>query len=153
MKQAALIALILITTAVLGMAREKPQVDGDFLWKRITALSPYMQWDQFPGHQGMQSGRAPHGPLHKVYVNRPGLRPGHPKPDGAIIVKENYTADQRLAAVTVMYKVKGYNPGAGDWFWAKYAPDGTVQKQGKPAGCINCHMTRARQDFIMVSDY
>jgi hypothetical protein len=21
-----------------------------------------------------------------------------------------------------VYKVKGYNPDAGDWFWAKYGP-------------------------------
>jgi len=25
---------------------------------------------------------------------------------------------------TVMYKVEGYNPDAGDWFWVKYSPQG-----------------------------
>ena len=81
------------------------------------------------------------------------MEKGHPKPYGTIVVKENYTSAKKLAAITVMYKVKGYNPGAGDWFWVKCAPDGTVQKAGKPAGCVNCYMARADKDFIMVSDY
>jgi len=32
-----------------------------------------------------------------------------------------------------MYKVAGYNPGAGDWFWAKYSPQGKADKFGKPS--------------------
>lgn len=63
-------------------------------------------------------------------------------PDGAIIVKENYGPDQqKLVAVTPMYKVEGYNPDAGNWFWAKYAPDGSVQAAGKVDSCIECHKT------------
>ena len=40
-------------------------------------------------------------------------------PDGAIIVKENYTAKGELQANTVMYKKSGYNPEHNDWFWLK----------------------------------
>lgn len=127
--------------------------DGNMLWDRITGSSPYTDWGQFPDHMGMQPGRAPHGAKHMVYVNAKGLKKGAPKPDGTIIVKENYTADDKLAAITVMYKVKGYNPAGRDWFWVKYAPDGTVQKQGKPEGCVNCHMTRLDKDMIMVSNH
>jgi hypothetical protein len=29
-----------------------------------------------------------------------------------------------LKAITVMYKIKDYNPADGDWFWVKYSPDG-----------------------------
>ena len=153
MKQVALIFAILILSVAWSVAQEGPQVDGESLWERITVLSPYAKWDQWPDHTGMRSGKAPHGPLHTVYVNKTGLRKGYPKPYGTIIVKENYTPAKKLAAITVMYKVKGYNSGAGDWFWVKYAPNGTVQKEGKPAGCVNCHMIRAEHDFIMVSDY
>ena len=38
-----------------------------------------------------------------------------------------------------MYKTAGYNPDAGDWYWAKYSPDGKADKYGKPAGCVGCH--------------
>jgi hypothetical protein len=153
MRRGALIVIILLVVAAWSVAQEGPQVDGKSLWDRITVLSPYDKWDQWPDHAGMQSGSAPHGPLHIVYVNKTGLRKGHPKPCGTIIVKENFMPDKTLAAITVMYKVKGYNSAAGDWFWVKYAPDGKVQKEGKPAGCVNCHMGRANNDFIMVSDY
>jgi hypothetical protein len=153
MKKIALIFAILILTAVWSIAQDGPAVDGDALWKDISVISPYTQWGQWPDHTGIQAGKAPHGPFHIVYVNKVGLTKGHPKPYGTIVVKENYTPAKELAAITVMYKVKGDNPDAGDWFWVKYAPDGTVQKAGKPAGCVNCHRVRAEQDFIMVSDY
>jgi hypothetical protein len=35
-------------------------------------------------------------------------------PAPAIVVKENYKSDKKLAAITVMYKVLGFNPEAGD---------------------------------------
>lgn len=149
-----LLAIVFVVVfAALAAAQEKPDVAGVSLWERITVLSPYTGWGQFPDHTGMQPGRAPHGPKHKVFVNRTGLQTGQPKSDGTIIVKENYTKDEKLAAITVMYKVKGYNPDAGDWFWVKFAPDGTAQAQGTPKGCVNCHRVRADHDFIMVSDF
>ncbi len=37
-----------------------------------------------------------------------------PMPAGAIVVKENYMPDKKLAAITVMYKVAGYNPEVGN---------------------------------------
>ena len=46
--------------------------------------------------------------------------------------------DKTLGAVTVMYRVNGYDPDAGDWFWAKYKADGSIAKAGKVAGCIGC---------------
>jgi hypothetical protein len=45
-------------------------------------------------------------------------------------------------AITPMYLEKGYNPDAGDWFWAKYGPEGEVMSSGKVEGCIGCHRTR-----------
>jgi len=60
-------------------------------------------------------------------------------PDESIIVKENFGPDKKLAAITVMYKEKGYDPAHNDWFWAKYQPDGTIDAEGKVKGCIDCH--------------
>lgn len=153
MKQFLMILAIVVMASAAAVATESPSLNGAGLWERITTLSPYTNWDQFPDHKGMQAGRAPHGPLHVVYVNRQGLKKGWPKPYGTILVKENYTPAKKLAAITVMYKVKGYNSDAGDWFWVKYAPDGTVEKAGKPKGCVNCHRVNENHDFIMVSDH
>ena len=47
-----------------------------------------------------------------------------------------------------MYKIKGYNPSAGDWFWAKYNPDGTVAAQGRVKACIDCHSAKKDNDYI-----
>ena len=71
------------------------------------------------------------------------------RPNGSILVKENYGKDKKtLMAVTPMYKVRGYNPDEGDWFWAKYGPDGNIMSSGKVEGCINCHRARKNQDWI-----
>ena len=52
-----------------------------------------------------------------------------------------------------MYKVKGYNPGAGDWFWALYDPQGRVKMEGKPQGCIGCHGAALKNDYVMAHTY
>lgn len=133
---------------------EMPGSDAASLWKYITKESPYKNWSFWQDHQGMQAGRAPHGPLHKVYVNDRALKsPKPPVQYGAIQVKENYSKNKELKAITVMYKIKGYNPNDGDWFWVKYSPDGKADKAGKPKGCIGCHGTRANNDFILVHEF
>jgi len=133
---------------------QMPSPDPDALWTHITKESPYTKWSFWPDHQGMQPGRAPHGPLHKVYVNDQTLESTQPPVQyGSIAVKENYGKDKQLKAITVMYKVADYNPDAGDWFWAKYSPDGKADKFGKPTGCVGCHGTRAKNDFILVHEF
>ena len=131
---------------------QMPSATSDGLWKYITKESPYSKWSFWPDHKGMQSGRAPHGPLHKVYVNDQALKSAHVLPYGAIVVKENYGKDKKLKAITVMYKMKDANPAAGDWLWAKYSPSGKGAKFGKVTGCINCHSARADNDYIFVHE-
>ncbi|MCP3891864.1 MAG: cytochrome P460 family protein, partial [Desulfobulbaceae bacterium] len=104
--------------------------------------------------QGLQEGDAPHAPQHKVYVNDIGLASSHaPVNFGTIQVKENIGKDNKLKALTVMYKVKGYNPKAGDWYWVKYGTDGSVAKAGKPKGCVSCHSGAEDNDYILVHDF
>lgn len=133
---------------------EMPQDDARELWEYITVESPYTEWSFWADHQGMQPGRAPHGPLHKVYVNSRGINsPQAPVQYGTIEVKENFNKQKELQAITVMYKLNDYNPEDGDWFWVKYSPEGKVDKAGKPAGCVGCHGTRAQNDFILVHEF
>ncbi len=70
--------LILLSIGSLTMAAEMPKPDGDALWKYITSDSPYTEWSYWPDHQGMQEGRAPHAPLHKVFVNKQALESATP---------------------------------------------------------------------------
>ena len=145
---ATLVAFLMLAAA--GRA-EMPGPDPDALWQYITRESPYIQWQFWPDHQGLQPGKAPHGPLHKVFVNDRALKSKRlPLQDGAIEVKENYSPDKALLNVTVMYKVKGYNPDGGDWFWARFSPQGKADRFGKPAACIGCHGIRDYNDYLLV---
>lgn len=148
-----LLAIVLLACTPLMALGEMPAPDGDALWGYISQVTPYQGWGFWTDHQGMQNGQGPHGPQHKVFVNRTGLQAsGAPAPYGTIEVKENYGNDNVLTVITVMYKVRGYNPADGDWFWAQYTPTGAILKQGKLGGCIGCHGIRASNDFILVHE-
>ena len=91
---------------------------------------------------------------------------------GAVIVKNNYggegvskqtvanNPDKYLMAVTVMFKRPGYDADNKDWFWVKYAADGSVMKnpmkmalagrvaKGMPEGCIACHKAAPGDDMV-----
>ena len=130
-----------------------PSPKAESVWAYISKTNPYTEWDHWPGKDGLYPGQSPHGAYLKLYANPVAIeaaRAGQTEmPDGAFIVKENYAKDREtLAAVTPMYKVKGYNPSAGDWFWAKYGPDGAVQTAGKVDSCINCHAAVKQNDYI-----
>jgi len=144
------LSVFMLTTAMAKM----PGADPAELWEYITQTSPYTQWKFWDDHKGMVAGRQPHGSLHKVYVNDKAYGSSTaPLEYGAIQVKENYNKAQKLMAITVMYKVKGYNPGDGDWFWVKYSPTGMAKPYGKPNGCIGCHGAKADNDFVIVHDF
>ena len=136
----------------------------DRFWSYLKSQM-YTNWAPVPGKSdGFSEGQSPHGAFLKMYLNRTAA--GNPKelPNGSIIIKENYGPDKKtLMAVTVMYRTKGYNPEAGDWYWAKYNPDGTIAKMppakgsmkiaGKAKGCIMCHGESAEgKDFAFFND-
>ena len=141
-------------------AQTTPGANGKELWDYITKDSNYTGWQFWPGKEALYEGTEPHGALLTTYVNTSALKAINDKagvlPNGAIIVKENYKPDKTMVAVTVMYKVAGYNPEASDWFWAKYSPNGEVMKggkaQGKVLGCIDCHEDSQYNDYIITGD-
>jgi len=49
-------------------------------------------------------------------------------------VKENLNAEKKVTKITVMVKVAGFAPEAGDWYWAACGPDGKTLVQGKVDG-------------------
>ena len=150
----AMVLVLMFCTAglVLAGGGPLPPAKGQAVYDYITKTSPYQDWALFPGKDKLYKGKHPHGALLTTYVNDVALNGINNKigtlTDGAIIVKENYMPDKILGAVTVMYRVKGYDPEAGDWFWAKYKADGSIEKEGKVAGCIGCHTASIGNDWI-----
>jgi hypothetical protein len=121
------------------------------LWKMIGQDKPYTDYAFWPGVEGIMDGKSPHGALIRTFVNDGALSPGADAyPYGSVIIKENYMPDSTLAKLTVMYKVKDYNPEGGDWFWAVYGPDGTAEMEGKIQSCIGCHAARATDDYVFL---
>ncbi len=129
-----------------------PDADGRTLIEFITVTQDYRQWPMFPGKEALYQGQHPHGAYLTTYVSPAVLAALQSKsgklPDGAIIVKENFSPEKELAAVTVMYRRTGYNPEEGDWFWLKFAPDKTVLAEGRVDGCINCHRAVQNNDWV-----
>lgn len=105
------------------------------LWSVMQDAKYRENWKMWPGKEALYEGTVPHGVFlttyvndaaHNAIVNKAGMMPY-----GAMIIKENYKPDKSLAAFTVMHKVKGFNPEAGDWFWAKLDPDGKVMRKSE----------------------
>jgi hypothetical protein len=164
MKRLIVLVLITIFSLCMGLAAEAihetvpaetqaamPGPDAVKLYDYITKSVPYTEWQLFPGKGRMYQGQQPHGAFLTTYVNREAFFSIGDKKgmsDGSIIVKENYTPDKKLDSITVMYMIKGYNPEAADWFWAKYGSEGKVIASGKVAACIACHESKKNNYFI-----
>jgi hypothetical protein len=115
----------------------------------------------FPGTTEMMPGNSPHGAFVTILVNDIAMKSIEEKKatfdDGSFIVKKNYGADKVFGAYTVMYKVTGYYPEGGDWYWAKYDEMGGSDLEGdavkmmfaeKNEGCIACHAQVKDKDWV-----
>jgi len=128
------------------------------LWDSLQAKD-YRQWAPLPRHSAdMYPGKSPHGAFLKLYGNRTAVSHSRTLPYGSIIVKENFKPDKSLAAVTVMYRIKGFDPTHHDWYWVKYMPNGAVAKKGtmqaagKVGTCIGCHAQAKGNDWTFSND-
>lgn len=136
-----------------------PDTTGAAVWAHIQAEDYRESWDLWPGLEPFYGGNDPHGMLLTTYTNpvaATALTAGETSmPDGAIVIKENYTPDRALAAITVMYKRAGYDAEHSDWFFAKFLPDGSLDTgpngmalEGRVPGCQGCHIAQASQDYL-----
>ncbi len=140
------------------------------LWKEMTK-------QKLVGKNSISStpytGMHPHGAILDTMQSTLSLNGNH----GDVIVKKNFGGeniskeavandpDKWLKAVTVMYRrEKGYDAENKDWFWVKYAPDGSVMKnpkgmqlagrvaKGMDQGCIACHTSAPGGDMVFNND-
>lgn len=136
----------------------EPDTTARAVWAHIQEKEYRSNWDFWPGRTPYYQGTEPHGALLSTYLNGPALRGllvlreengVADLPAGSIIVKENYTPDTTLAAVTVMYKAEGYDPAHDNWWWMKRLADGTVEAAGQVSSCIQCHEAARDVDYLM----
>ena len=117
-------------------------------------------------------GGPPHGMMLETFYTKATID-GH---TGDLIVKRNYGPEgvsaeeiladpaKHLGAHTVMFRrEEGYDADNADWFWVKYLPDGTLDKnpagmqlagrvaKGAEMGCIACHS--GEDDYVFTSDH
>lgn len=132
------------------------------LWASIVG---HETWPSFTGKEGVQPGNSPHGAFVSFHLNDVAAADETELPAGSIVVKRNQSAEDpaSIGAITVMQKIDGFNPAAGDWFWAKFLPTGAVDTnpagvslagavgQGGTMGCIPCHASAPGGDFVFVN--
>jgi hypothetical protein len=128
-----------------------PDANSRSINEYIIKYQPYRAWRLWPGKGRLYEGTEPHGSLLTTFVNDiayRSIKKQEGMSEGSIIVKENYAADKDFVALTVMYRVKGYNPDGGDWYWVRYAPSGKAEASGRVKACIRCHSVRKDNDYI-----
>jgi hypothetical protein len=144
------------------------EADSDEVWDyMVKNKDNFMLW---PGTSEKQAGESPHGAMVTIGMNDIASKTvkaggGEFKP-GAFIVKVNYSPEGNLGAYTVMLKTKNYDPNNGNWYWAKYLADGTLDKTpaGDPIegetvkmlaeggkGCIACHASVEDNDWVFTA--
>ncbi|QMU59924.1 MAG: hypothetical protein GKR98_01105 [Boseongicola sp.] len=119
-------------------------------------------------------GLEPHGFVLETFYTTATVN-GH---TGDLVIKNNYgpegvefeevQADRNghLGAVTIMFRREaGYDDDNANWFWAKYLPDGSLDKnpkgmelagrvaKGADAGCIACHTAADGDDYIFTTNH
>ena len=163
MKKTVFLILLLIVLSlvfsgmILAQAKKGGPADatGASVWDYLKKEGFAKNWKMWPGTTAMYQGPEPHGAFLTTYVNDAALRSIGAKKgkfsEGSIIAQENYSKDKKLKFIAVMYKVKGYNPQDGNWFWAQYKPDGRIEAEGKVDECIKCHVAQKGNDYVYTS--
>ncbi len=161
-------------------AAAAPPFGGPVDIEDASAAWTYLTANQLAGPGASVSnaypGSMPHGQLLETVTLDADIS-GH---SGTLIIKKNFaapegetiTADQvsadpdtYLTAVTIMFQREaGYDDGHGNWFWAKYLPDGSLDKNGADmqlagrvgnveagAGCIGCHVNAPGEDYVFTN--
>lgn len=163
-----LIAFALLAAACQAGGEEAgadlPDADAAAVMEYVNDTNPYSAWGTWPSDEwnnfntNLVSGE-PHGNVVRIYVNEIALEAAdglnNELPEGSMIVKENYVGTDpenpgELDALTIMYKVDGFNNDANDWFWVKAKPDGSqIDAEGAVDGCIGCHSQEGNQDYVL----
>jgi hypothetical protein len=132
------------------------------LWQSIDG---FMSWNEPAGWEGIvPSSDGTHGPYVQIWIDDltlNALDSGSEIPDGAKLVKCGYSdaegnpvSDSLGHSLTAMWKIDGYDPDHGDWFWARF--DGTTGEvatfAGQESACYSCHSADPDSDWVWYDD-
>ncbi len=165
--------LVLAALAWIAQAQNMPfggKDDVTFAQNVWKAMDGYQNWLL---RTDIMPGRSPHGKFIRTYFSILNFDGKHYH----AIVKDNYggqdvtldqvkkSPDDYLMSVTVMVQREaGYDPDNQNWFWVKYAKDGTIDKNGQGVamagrvakgmdkGCIACHRSAQGGDYFYTND-
>ena len=141
---AAIAGLGVLAGCALFGPSEDDRAQADLL---MQAMDGYESWETVDGFDEWEQGTSVHGKVVRYFVNGVAYDNMAELPYGSIIVKEGYTRDRKLKAVTVMQRIEGYDPDNYDWFWARYDASGALTDAGKVGFCIDCHRDGTEGDF------
>jgi hypothetical protein len=147
-----IIAAASLATAVLAqMVANQDDIEGYLGWTRLNAQRNFIE--------------SPHAAPKDVYVNDVGrdaaLGRSFPFPEGTVLVKETTDEDAlRVAVITAMRKVAGFDPDRGDWQYAmferqddgSFAGDWVATDTDMHQMCTSCHQQAADRDYAFL-DY
>jgi len=155
-----LVALVIGAATFVGRSTAdhhvaaSPGPDPAEFWSSLQKTS-YHDWGTFPRRErGFYPGNSPHGDLLKLFIDETAASSPLEPAYGSIIVKENFTEDEELLSITVMKRIEDFDPAHGDWWYAKYDPDGDIAMAdgapiaGKVESCVNCHGAAEGADFV-----
>ena len=147
-----LATLVVVAACAEIRAPDPPEPSATALMEYLEEVDYRENWGLWPGLGEKYSAREPHGALITTYLNPLALDALMGKkgtmPEGAIIVKENYTSDGKFEAHTVMYKKAWFNPDHNNWFWLKVLEDGTIKEEGRSESCLACHGQVEVNDYV-----
>lgn len=146
-----------LAVAVLAAAPAgAQQTEDDFASSLWSALEDARMVGEGAVRTRPYEGTEPHGAILEYLEDEVEVAGNN----GVAIVKRNYGGEDAsiervwsdgrdlLASVTVMYRREGYDPEHGNWYWAKYGPDGGVDTAGKVESCIACHEGAPGDDYL-----
>jgi len=173
---AGLTAATLILGAT-GLQAQEPPFGTEKDVKYAQAIWDLMVTQNLAGDNAIRTipyeGVDPHGKMLETFYTNATID-GH---KGSLVVKRNYGPEgveasqvladpaKHLGAITVMFqREKGYDEDNQNWFWVKYLPDGTLDKnakgmqlagrvaKGADAGCIACHTNADGDDYLFTAN-
>jgi len=171
------IALIMQGQRGSQLATDAAPFGGDNSVSYAKALWSELEKAQLVGdnviHSNFYEGDEPHGFVLEVFdadltigehTGRMVLKRNY-GPAGVEIEEVSNDPSGHLAATTVMFRREaGYDDDHKNWFWAKYLPNGDLDKnpkgmqlagrvaKGAEVGCIACHSAAPGEDYLFFTD-
>lgn len=176
-KSAALALTLSVSFGFEGAAQDMPPFGSDHDAAYAAQIWNAMQEQRLAGPDSIYTfpyeGTDPHGMMLETFYSKATIN-GH---TGDLVIKRNYgpegvSADEvmadpsgHLGAITVMFRREaGFDADNKDWFWVKFLPDGSLDKnpkgmrlaglvaKGMDVGCIACHTAADGDDYVFTSN-